>query len=124
MEKGAEQNLKPCWRTLNVRMENGDVFEAEKIDELVKEIIDKFAGYKLTSSQGKVVLKRAQELLDNYSVVSFTNIKSFSKPAMSEMVNAENIKVRTNVDDHPAAGCGGKINAVLNNLTNRIYRGV
>lgn len=68
-ENKLSMNLNPCWNTPNIILKNGDVFASEEINELVKFIIDKFAENKLTISQSQIVLTRAKELLNEFSVV-------------------------------------------------------
>ena len=54
-------------------LENGDSFKSNEIDELVEFIINKFAKEKLTCEKGKIVLERANELIESYSQVYSTN---------------------------------------------------
>lgn len=39
-------------------------------------------------------------------------------------INSRSCEVRTNIDDHPVAEHTGTINAALNDLTSKRYRGV
>ena len=50
-------------------MNNGQVFEGEKIGELVTEIINKFSEAGLSCAEAKIVLKKTEEVLDEFSRV-------------------------------------------------------
>lgn len=42
----------------------------------------------------------------------------------TQIANSRSCEVRTNIDDHPTAEHTGTINAALNDLTSKRYRGV
>lgn len=61
--------------TVNVAMNNGDIFKGEKISELTEFIIDKFADEKLTYAEAKIVLDKTLKVLDEYSIIQRFNRK-------------------------------------------------
>lgn len=50
-------------------MNNGQVFEGEKIGELVTEIINKFSEAGLSHDEAKIVLEKAEDVLGEFSRV-------------------------------------------------------
>ena len=54
----------------SVQMENGKVFDGNKIGELVKEIINKLSDANLTCDEGKIVLDKAKDLIGEYSSIN------------------------------------------------------
>lgn len=54
-------------------MSNGEIFSGEEIGKLTKKIINVFADKKMSVDKSKIILKRASELLGEYSVVEFTD---------------------------------------------------
>lgn len=50
-------------------MNNGQVFEGEKIGELVTEIINKFSEAGLSHDEAKIVLEKTEDVLGEFSRV-------------------------------------------------------
>lgn len=50
-------------------MNNGQVFEGEKIEELVTEIINKFSEAGLSHDEAKIVLEKTADVLGEFSRV-------------------------------------------------------
>lgn len=53
----------------SVQMENGKILEGEKIGELVMDIINKFSDADLSCDEAKIVLKKAESILGEFSLV-------------------------------------------------------
>ena len=53
----------------SVQLNNGNVFEGEKIGELVSEIISKFSEAGLSYDEAKIVLDEAKGILGEFSAV-------------------------------------------------------
>ena len=53
----------------SVQLNNGNVFDGEKIGELVSEIINKFSEAGLSYDEAKIVLDRAKGILGEFSAV-------------------------------------------------------
>lgn len=53
----------------DVLMDNGTIFSGDKISELVKHIINKFADEKLSPDEAKIVLERTKNVVGEYAVV-------------------------------------------------------
>ena len=58
----------------DILMSNGEIFSGEEIGKLTKQIINVFADKKMSVDKSKIILKRASELLGEYSVVEFTDL--------------------------------------------------
>lgn len=50
-------------------MTNGDFFNGDKIGELTEAIINKLAKEKLTCAEAKIVLQKAIDVVDDFSIV-------------------------------------------------------
>lgn len=53
----------------SVQLNNGNVFDGEKIGELVSEIINKFSEAGLSCDEAKIVLDEAKGILGEFSAV-------------------------------------------------------
>lgn len=53
-------------------MGNGKFFDGNRIEELIKFIINKFSEEKLTCAEAKIVLDKTRDLLGDYSLVQST----------------------------------------------------
>lgn len=53
----------------SVQLNNGNVFEGERIGEFVSEIINKFSEAGLSCDEAKIVLNETKEILGEFSVV-------------------------------------------------------
>lgn len=52
-----------------IEMNNGRLFDGEKIGELVEEIIYKFSEAGLSCAEAKIVLEKTADVLDEFSIV-------------------------------------------------------
>lgn len=53
----------------SVQMNNGKVFDGEKIGKLVGEIISKFADEKLSCDEAKIILDGAKDVIGEFNTV-------------------------------------------------------
>ena len=58
-------------QNFNIAMDNGEIFKGEKIDKLIKFIINKFADEKLTYAEARIVLEKTLKMVDEYSIVNY-----------------------------------------------------
>ncbi len=59
--------------TQSVQMNNGKIFEGEKIGELTRFIIDKFSKEKLSHDEAVIVLSQVKEIIGEYAIIQQDN---------------------------------------------------
>lgn len=64
----------------SIQMNNGKVFEGEKIGELTQFIIDKFSRENLSYDEALIVLNQTKELIGEYSLVKSVKLTEAETP--------------------------------------------
>ncbi len=57
----------------SIQMNNGSVLEGNRISELVKYIINKFADEELSFDEAKIVISRVEAILGEFAVIHNTD---------------------------------------------------
>mgnify|MGYP000367128382 CR=1 FL=1 len=60
----------------SIQMENGDIFNGKRIGELVGSVISKFSEEKLTYAEARIVLERANSVLEEFAYIKAENVNN------------------------------------------------
>ena len=60
----------------SIQMENGDIFIGKRIGELVGSVISKFSEEKLTYAEARIVLERANSVLEEFAYIKAENVNN------------------------------------------------